>query len=879
MTKKRKFLIIGSSVALPAIIAGTIIGAVPTYSVLSKKITKLKEENAKLLAEIKRLRDQNKTDQYTTTTLRAQNERLEILVKQFNETTLNKSDFNNVLTSLSKEISSGKSVGEIVKNVGYKQLESPLIEYKNSLQEKITSLSSTLDEQLQNNDLLTEDTKKLIKASIAKGQNLLSSLNENSFSDIETAKASLEKIVKSQNIYLAQVQTALDIMKTQLDQNNTKIAHNVENIKTRNDQILKLVKQSNDTLSFYLQKIEELSKNLTTFKDSNFDNVFTPSSANTIKGLITQALEIFNNKKVVFEEIVNTSKQKMSDLNLEEDFETPIISYDLPKLSQSFDEVLKKYEDIRTQILNAYNEHSNKLSGEVLKANELVNALKAKQQDNEDQITLLTKDKATLEANIAEIKKDLTTNLGSMLDSQITSLNGIENTIRSSNIPQAISLANQLKVQIDALQGLKSKYTAENYTQTFAPVVKQALDSAQQVIDEYKRNVLDALKTEFESTKATLAQTQGELEKTKSELTLKQNSLSEVERSLAEVNQSLAQNKQELDRATESLTTTNNQLQTLKQELKDNQLKVENTFTAVNSAYTNLKAKANTLIGEMDSSINVSELKKLIDENVPIFNPKDSSAQQLASIQNLIDKSTQLSNLFNKAAQDDFKFKQSQTNQKIRELNKEKETIQNGISDLQEKQARFKSVLSKNIITLNSAYSSRKTAAQTIVATAKSLSLPTEELEKLLSLQDLQAPGNDLTKQIDFVEQYTTRISKLGEETLKLQNAILNKTTSQTAQAKKELEDIKKQKEKLEETNRLLAKKDAQNQAQIAQLQKTIQAKEKELQNAISQRDQALKDKATSQKLKELQHQQDQDRIKNLNNEIDRLKEICSNDN
>ncbi|UUD36255.1 hypothetical protein NPA08_00220 [Mycoplasmopsis citelli] len=566
----------------------------------------------------------------------------------------------------------------------------------------------------------------------------------------------------------------------------------------------------------------------------------------------------------------------MSDLNLEEDFETPIISYDLPKLSQSFDEVLKKYEDIRTQILNAYNEHSNKLSGEVLKANELVNALKAKQQDNEDQITLLTKDKATLEANIAEIKKDLTTNLGSMLDSQITSLNGIENTIRSSNIPQAISLANQLKVQIDALQGLKSKYTAENYTQTFAPVVKQALDSAQQVIDEYKRNVLDALKTEFESTKATLAQTQGELEKTKSELTLKQNSLSEVERSLAEVNQSLAQNKKELDRATESLTTTNNQLQTLKQELKDNQLKVENTFTAVNSAYTNLKAKANTLIGEMDSSINVSELKKLIDENVPIFNPKDSSAQQLASIQNLIDKSTQLSNLFNKAAQDDFKFKQSQTNQKIRELNKEKETIQNGISDLQEKQARFKSVLSKNITTLNSAYSSRKTAAQTIVATAKSLSLPTEELEKLLSLQDLQAPGNDLTKQIDFVEQYTTRISKLGEETLKLQNAILNKTTSQTAQAKKELEDIKKQKEKLEETNRLLAKKDIQNQAQIAQLQKTIQAKEKELQNAISLRDQAHKDKDKSQKLKELQHQQDQDRIKNLKAELAKLKNLLS---
>ncbi|UUD36486.1 hypothetical protein NPA08_01470 [Mycoplasmopsis citelli] len=382
------------------------------------------------------------------------------------------------------------------------------------------------------------------------------------------------------------------------------------------------------------------------------------------------------------------------------------------------------------------------------------------------------------------------------------------------------------------------------------------------------------LEADLSKTKEDLLSTKTELENTKSELTEQQQKLSDNEKVLDNINAELAQNKNSLESTQESLRNTQAQLATLNSELDNNKLQAESTFNSIKSVYDDLKVKANTLIGEIDSSIDVSQLRSKLDEQFLALNENASTEEKLASIKNLIQKSTELSNLYNEVAQKDFDFKTQKSNEQISTLQSQNQAIEIQIQELQAKQARFSSVLSGNITTLNNAYNSRKTAAQKIVDTAKRLSLPTTELEKLLRLQDLPNPGNDLTKQIDFVEQYTTRISKLGEENLKLQNAILNKTTSQTAQAKKELEDIKKQKEKLEETNRLLAKKDTQNQLKIADLQKAIQAKEKELQNAISQRDQALKDKDKSQKLKELQHQQDQKRIKNLNDELARLKDI-----
>ncbi|VEU74654.1 Uncharacterised protein [Mycoplasmopsis citelli] len=61
-------------------------------------------------------------------------------------------------------------------------------------------------------------------------------------------------------------------------------------------------------------------------------------------------------------------------------------------------------------------------------------------------------------------------------------------------------------------------------------------------------------------------------------------------------------------------------------------------------------------------------------------------------------------------------------------------------------------------------------------------------------MQDLQDPGNDLTKQIDFVKQYTDRISNLSSETLKLQNQILKKAENQNKKSRENIIKFEKQK-------------------------------------------------------------------------------------
>ncbi|VEU74913.1 chromosome segregation protein SMC [Mycoplasmopsis citelli] len=379
------------------------------------------------------------------------------------------------------------------------------------------------------------------------------------------------------------------------------------------------------------------------------------------------------------------------------------------------------------------------------------------------------------------------------------------------------------------------------------------------------------LEEELSKTKEDLLSTKTELENAKSELTEQQQKLSDNEKALDNINTELAQNKNSLESIQESLRNTQAQLTTLNSELDNNNLQAESTFNSIKSVYDDLKVKANNLIREIDNSIDVSQLQIKLDEQLIDFNEITTTEEKLASIKNLIQKSTELSNLYNEVAQKDFDFKTQKSNEQIINLQSQNQAIQTQIQELQAKQARFSSVLSRNITTLNNAYNSTKTEAQKIVDTAKRLSLPTTELENLLRLQDLSSLGSDLNAQINYVEQYTNRISKLSEKTLEMQNAIIDKTTIQANQSKKELEDTKKQKKQLEKEKKLLAKKDTQNQAKITKLQNTISAKEKELQNAISQKDQALREKEQIRINGEIQHQQDQNTINDLNDQKGQL--------
>ncbi|UUM24559.1 hypothetical protein [Mycoplasma sp. 3686d] len=138
-----------------------------------------------------------------------------------------------------------------------------------------------------------------------------------------------------------------------------------------------------------------------------------------------------------------------------------------------------------------------------------------------------------------------------------------------------------MKQQIQALKELKTKYSADNYTETFAPVVNKALESAQQVIEEYKQSVLDPLKQEYQNTLASLNSTKEQLEQANSQLKLKQSELETTQNSLKEVQRDLDQNKKTWETTQESLKTAQAQLSTLNEEVANNQKQAQQTYDSV----------------------------------------------------------------------------------------------------------------------------------------------------------------------------------------------------------------------------------------------------------------------------------------------------------
>ncbi|UUD36618.1 hypothetical protein NPA08_02210 [Mycoplasmopsis citelli] len=776
---KRK-LTLTLSTALPiTFVLGVALGAIPTGVVLQKQNNALKAQNNSLLVQIKQLREQNKLDQDNQKSLNAQNQRLQIMIKDLQETNLSTKDFSASLDALANELNSGKNTEEIIKNVGYKQLKTPLLSFKNSLEEKINMLSDSLNDQLQNNNVLKQDTKNIIKDSINKGKNLLKSINENTFSDIESTKESLEKIIKSQNIFLIQITNALELMSSQLNKNLEQVKENTQNIKTRNKQIRSLIEQGNSTLNFYLEKIVELKNALITFKNSNFDNLQNLPSIKSIKDSIAQVSSFFDIKQVIISELLKTSQNKLASINLENDFESPLLTYNLENVNQIFEQILSKYEQIRNNIIKLYNDENTKQSNELFTQNQLVKNLQSQKQQTDEQIATLSQSKSELEANIAAIKNDLMTNLGTMLDNQISSLSGIEDTIRSSSVNEAESLANRLKTQINALMDLKNKYTAENYKQTFAPTVQQALSSAQEVIEEYKKNILDPLKAEYQKTLANLNSTKEQLSSTQFQLNVKHQELATIQSNLTSIQSELSQSKNFLETTKASLKSAQAELKQINSEVSNNKNQVKSAYDAIKSVLDNLKTKARTFLAEVDQNLDVSLLNNALREEVPAFNSKNSLGQMQLSVKKVIELSEKLNNAFVLAVEQNYVLKAQNQQQNINSLQKSKDQLENNIKTLNQTKYLFTNNLSTDVASVSREYQLRKTAAIKIKDSAQAKGLNVANMNTLLSLNELSNPGSNFEKQIDFVKKYSQRIADLSNESVKLQNLIIDKSKTE----------------------------------------------------------------------------------------------------
>ncbi|UUD36483.1 hypothetical protein NPA08_01455 [Mycoplasmopsis citelli] len=391
---------------------------------------------------------------------------------------------------------------------------------------------------------------------------------------------------------------------------------------------------------------------------------------------------------------------------------------------------------------------------------------------------------------------------------------------------------------------------------------------------------IDSLNTQKTTLEEDFLSTKTELENTKSELAEQQQKLSNNEKALDNINTELAQTKNSLESTQESLRNTQAQLVALNSELDSNNLQVESIFDSIKTVYMNLKDKANLLLGEINNSIDVSQLRSKLNEQLVVFNESASTEEKLASIKNLIQKSTELSNLYSEVAQKDFDFKTQKSNEQINALQLQNQAIETQIQELQAKQARFSSVLFNNITTLTNTYASRKVEAQKIVEKAKVLNISTTEIEELLALEDLQATGSDLNAQINFVEQYINRISELSSKLLELQNTILDKTTAQSDQAKKGLKKLEKQKVKLDKEKKLLDTKLKQEKQTSETLRQTIQQKDTEINNLRNRADTAERDsnfiKSLSQRLQKEKDQAIQDRDQ-ARREKEQIQELVNN--
>ncbi|UUM24561.1 hypothetical protein [Mycoplasma sp. 3686d] len=89
------------------------------------------------------------------------------------------------------------------------------------------------------------------------------------------------------------------------------------------------------------------------------------------------------------------------------------------------------------------------------------------------------------------IKNNLAINLNTLLNNSIDLLTKIIPTIRVSPFKDSDTLVDRLQVQINVLQDLKTKYSVDNYTQTFIPVFKDVVESVHQILDEFDENNKD----------------------------------------------------------------------------------------------------------------------------------------------------------------------------------------------------------------------------------------------------------------------------------------------------------------------------------------------------------------------------------------------------
>ncbi|UUD36481.1 hypothetical protein NPA08_01445 [Mycoplasmopsis citelli] len=752
---KRHLLLALGGISLMGITSGIAIGT--TKNIYENQINKFN-------LEFQKYNFANKADKLKVQTLQSQNKNLQFIVQDLQQSNLNNENLNDLLNQLNQQ--------KIFEN-GYKAFEKPLLTWKSNLAKKISTLTKSLKNLLDKNNNLTKETQQGITNSLNKAKSLSKSLKDITFNDANSAVKAFKDVQKAQNIFLNQLNTSINLIVGQINKHNQEVNDLKEQIGQRDQKIKELSQKLTSQLSFYLKMISQFKKSLKDFEDFDFAQT-DANQSEKIKTKIRKTLNLITRKKAIFTEILDQMKEFLVDDKDGNDY-SDVQNYDLDTVQKTFEKIFKEYDLVRSFIIPLYKKSNQEKGLKIVDQAKQISSLESQNKTLQTQIDSLNTQKTNLEENLSKTKEDLMNHLNSVLENQIIVLSGIEQTIRSTDDLNAESLANRLKNQINTLKELKNKYTAENYAQTFTPIVNQTLAFAQQIIEEYKISIVVPLRFKYQNTLENLNTTKEQLQDIQLQLASKQKELEDTQNSLALIQTQLSESKN-------SLVFTQNQLETLNNEITANKEEALNNFNAIKAIYDNLKVKANTLINKANSSINLESLRTQL--NQPILNIEDTDTleERQSKIKSLINLSTNFNNTYGDILQKDYDAKAKVLEDSITSLRTSKNELQGTVNSLQEKQTTFSNTLATDITKILQDYNQRKSEATAFISKAKEYKIDTSELNQLLQLSDLQVPRNSFDEQSNFINEYTTRIMNLTSKSISLQNEIINEIKTKTSQ-------------------------------------------------------------------------------------------------
>ncbi|UUD35934.1 hypothetical protein NPA08_03170 [Mycoplasmopsis citelli] len=715
--------------------------------------------------QLREYSEENKQDKSKVQNLKIQREQLQLFAQGLSNLTSS----NANLDKLSSNISNPKA-----SNDGYKAFEQPLLNWKESLSKKVLSLTKTLKKLSDNSNNFTEDSQKAIASSLKKVKNLSNSLKSITFNNTSSAVKAFNSIQKAQNTFLTQLTNVINLVSNQIRKHKQEVDDLNDQITQRDEKIKELAEKLISQLGFYLKWMSEFKGTLKDFDDSKFEQT-DKVQVEKIKTKVNSTLKLLTTKEAYFNQLFEQMNQSLTDAQDDNDYSN-IQSYDLNDVNKSFERIIKEYDSVKDLINTLYEKEIKQKISHISAQSQQINNLEQQNNELQNQVDSLNNQKTTLEENLEQTKNDLMSNLALVLENQITTLDTIEQTIRSSSDANADVSADKLKNQIEILTNLKTQYTADNYSQTFITVVNNALKVAQEVIQEYKSNVLDTLKVQYQNTLESLNSTKEELVATQSELNAKNQELTNTQNALNSVRAELEKNKIILTKTQETLRTTQSQLEALNTQIIISKVEAKTVYDNVKELYDNIKTKAQDFLGSVNQNLDFSHLRSQLAKIAPTFDERANLEQNQANIKSLIELSTNLNSAYQSALQQDYDINTAILNNSISSLNSSIAELQKNVNNLSQRQNIYSTLLVSNVNSLTREYKNRKSLAIKIKLAAEQWQINVSEIKKLLALSDLQTPENNAEKQIDFINEYTNRIINLYTETIQLQKKIVAKT-------------------------------------------------------------------------------------------------------